>query len=104
MNKKYLLLLLAWGLVASGISLYLWIENQKLRELNISFSESNQVHRRLIENEVESYRTIYDCFVVNRGQCNPDGFKNKLQTLGDEAEGLYGQISILDKQLQETNK
>ncbi|MEK7550821.1 MAG: hypothetical protein AAB535_03500 [Patescibacteria group bacterium] len=100
MNKRYLLpLTIAWGLLASA-ALYLWVNNQKLEVRNKTLTDSNEIHRRLIENEVESYRTIYDCFVVNRGQCNPDDFKDKLQTLGDEASEFYKQIEIFDQRLQ----
>lgn len=89
-----------WGLLATGLSLYLWTENQRIKEVNSILSESNDVHRRLVENEYKSYQAINDCFVVQKGLCNPEDFKNRLQTLGDEADGLYDQIHKFDQQLK----
>ena len=95
-----IILIVLWGLLATGASFYLWNENQRLKEVNSILSESNGVLKKLVANEYESYQAINDCFVVKKGLCNPEDFKNSLQTLGDEADGLYGQISAFNQQLQ----
>ncbi|KKR71500.1 MAG: hypothetical protein UU14_C0026G0010 [Candidatus Roizmanbacteria bacterium GW2011_GWB1_40_7] len=95
-----IILIVLWGLLASGLSLYLWGENQRIREVNDTLSKSNEVHKKLVENEYKSYQAINDCFVLNKGLCNPEDFKSKLQALGDEADGLYDQISAFERQLK----
>ena len=95
-----IILIVLWGLLISGLSLYLWRENRKLREVNDTLSKSNEVHKRLVANEYESYQAINDCFVVKKGLCDPEDFKNRLQALGDEADGLYDQISAFNQQLK----
>ena len=95
-----IILIVLWGLLASGMSLYLWNENQRIKEVNSTLSESNEVHKRLVGNEYKSYQAINECFVLKKGLCDPEDFKNRLQTLGDEADGLYDQVSAFNQQLQ----
>lgn len=99
MRRHILILLVLWGLFSTGAAIYFWNSNQKLKEVNNTLSESNEVHRRLVENEYKSYQTINDCFVVKKGLCDPEDFKSNLQTLSDAADGLYEQISAFNKQL-----
>ena len=89
-----------WGLLVSGLSFYLWRENQGLKKVNETLSKSNEAYKRLVANEYKSYQTINDCFVLKKGLCNPEDFKTRLQVLGDEADGLYDQIHELDQQLK----
>lgn len=86
--------------MATGLSVYLWSKNQGLKETNSILSKSIEVHKKLVGNEYNSYQAINDCFVVKKGLCDPEDFKSKLQTLGDEADGLYNQISAFDQQLK----
>lgn len=102
-NKKHklpVLLIIICGAVASISMVLLWRDNQKLKETNNTLLKSNEVHRKLVENEYKSYQAINECFVLKKGLCDPEDFKSKMQTLGDEAESFYNQISILDEQIQ----
>ena len=99
-KRNLIIILIVWGLLVSGLSVYHWSENQRLTEVNNTLSKSNEAHKKLVENEYKSYKAINDCFVVQKGLCNPENFKNSLQTLGDEADGLYDQISAFNQQLQ----
>lgn len=95
-----IILIVLWGLLATGLSIYLWNENQGLKETNSILSKSIGVHKKLVGNEYKSYQAINDCFVVQKGLCNPEDFKSKLQALGDEADELYHQISAFEQQLR----
>lgn len=82
------------------VAFYLFNTTQHLEQTNQILSQSNITHKKLVTNERASYEAINDCFVVKRGLCNSDEFREKLQVLGDEADELYTQISLLDKQLK----
>lgn len=101
-NRRNLIIILIvlWGILATGLSLYLWIENQRIKEVDDTLSKSNEVLKKLVANEYKSYTVINDCFVVQKGLCSPEDFKSQLQTLGDEADGFYDQISAFNQQLQ----
>ena len=99
-KRNFIILIVLWGLLATGLSIYLWKENRRLKDVQGILSESNEVHKRLVANEYESYQTINDCFVVQKGLCDPEDFKSKLQSLGDEADGLYEQISVFNQRLK----
>ncbi len=92
--------LILWGLLSTLAALYYFSSIQKLEKTNSILWQSNAAHKQLINNERESYEAINDCFVVKRGLCNPDEFKGKLQVLGDEADELYSQISLLENRLK----
>ena len=100
MRKHILVLLVLWGLLSTIAAIYFWNNNQKLERTNKILVESNEAHKKLVKNEAASYASIYTCFVEQRAQCDPEDFKSRLQTLGDEADGLYDQISAFNKQLQ----
>ena len=89
-----------WGLLVSGLSFYLWTENQRIKEVNDTLSKSNEVLKKLVANEYESYTSIYTCFVEQQGLCDPEDFKSKLQALGDETDLFYDQIYEFDQQLK----
>ena len=89
-----------WGLLVSGLSFYLWTENQRIKEVNDTLSKSNEVLKKLVANEYESYTSIYTCFVEQQGLCDPEDFKSKLQSLEDEGDKLYDQQSAFNQQLQ----
>jgi len=89
-----------WGLLVSGLSIYLWMENQRIKEVNTTLSKSNEVLKKLVANEYKSYQTINECFVVQKGLCDPEDFKNRLQVLGDEADGLYNQVATFNTELE----
>jgi hypothetical protein len=99
-KKQVQILLIAWGIVSTIVALYFFSTTQKLAQANSILLQSNAAHKKLITNERESYEAINDCFVVKRGLCNSDEFKEKLQVLGDEAEVLYSQISLLENRLK----
>lgn len=100
MRKHILILFVLWGLLSTIAVIYLWSSNQKLERTNKILVESNEVLKKLVANEYESYQAINDCFVVQKGLCDPEDFKNRLQVLGDEADGLYDQQSVFKQQLQ----
>jgi len=100
MRNKTLIFLVIWGVLSSGAAVYYWKTSQRLIETNRILNESNALHKQLVENEYKSYQAINDCFVVNRGLCNPEEFKSRLQALGDEADEFYKQIEIFGRQLQ----
>jgi hypothetical protein len=92
--------LFIWGVISTMVAFYLFNTTQHLEQTNQILSQSNITHKKLVTNERASYEAINDCFVVKRGLCNSDEFREKLQVLGDEADELYTQISLLDKQLK----
>lgn len=92
--------LFIWGGISTMVAFYLFNTTQHLEQTNQILSQSNVAHKKLVTNERASYKAINDCFVVKRGLCNSDEFRKKLQVLGDEADELYTQISLLDKQLK----
>lgn len=100
MKKHTTLLLTTWGILATITALYFFNNTQKLEQANSMLRQSNAAHKKLTTNERASYEAINDCFVVKRGLCNPAEFKEKLQVLGDEADGLYNQISLLENRLK----
>ena len=100
MRKHVQTLLIIGGLLSILVAFYFFSTTLKLAQANSILLQSNSIHKKLITNERESYEAINDCFVVKRGLCNSDEFKEKLQVLGDEADELYIQISLLDKQMK----
>ena len=100
MRKHTTPLLLVWGLISTIAALYFWNTNHRQDRVNALLTESVSLHKKAIAVEAKSYYAINDCFVVNRGLCNANDFKNKLQSLGDESDKLYEQISFLEKQLK----
>lgn len=99
-RRNFIILIVLWGVLATGLSLYLWIENQRIKEVDDTLSKSNEVLKKLVANEYKSYTVINDCFVVQKGLCNPEDFKGRLQVLGDEADELYDQLTAFNQQLQ----
>ncbi|OGM55595.1 hypothetical protein A3F62_02175 [Candidatus Woesebacteria bacterium RIFCSPHIGHO2_12_FULL_44_11] len=100
MRQQITVLLILWGIFSTSIAIFFWNKAQKLNAVNKTLFQSNELHKELVKNEVASYEAINDCFVVNRGLCEPKDFKKKLETLGDEADELYSQIHSYDKQIQ----
>lgn len=100
MREYKVKILFIWGVISTLTAFYFFNTTQHLEHTNKILSQSNIAHKKLITNERTSYEAINDCFVVRRGLCNPAEFKEKLQVLGDEADGLYSQISLLENQLK----
>ena len=100
MKKHTTLMFTIWGLLSTLAALYFFTATQTLKQTNSILRQSNAAHKKLITNERASYEAINDCFVVKRGLCNPDEFKVKLQVLGDEADVLYSEISLLENRLK----
>lgn len=98
MKKHISILLTFWALLSTVAAIYYWNNNHRLEVNNQTLTESNALHKKLVGVEFESFKIINDCFVVNRGLCNTQEFESKLKTLGDEAESLYDQISILENE------
>jgi len=99
--KKYIpLLLTAWGIISTLAALYFLNAYHIQKNTNILFSESIALHKKAIANEAQSYNAINDCFVINRGLCDADEFKNTLQSLGDEADEIYNEISLLEREIK----
>lgn len=96
--------LIIWGVLSTIAVFYFWNANQRQEKVNTLLTESISLHKKVIANEVKSYYAIDDCFVVNRGLCNAEEFKNKLQILGDESYELYSQISLLETELNKSNE
>lgn len=98
--RKYNLFLLFLILITTTAAIYFWRSNQELKNTNSLLRESISLHKKAIAVEAKSYYTINDCFVINRGLCDTEDFKNTLQTLGNEADGLYNEISKLETKLK----
>jgi hypothetical protein len=100
MRKHTTLLLCAWGIISTVTALYFWNASQTQKQVNTLLTESISLHKKAISNEAKSYSAINNCFVKNRGLCDADEFKNTLQSLGDEADGIYNQIANIESQLK----
>jgi hypothetical protein len=100
MRKHTTLLLLAWGIISTTTAIYFWNATQSEARKNNLLTESISLHKKAIANEAKSYNAINDCFVVNRGLCDADDFKDTLRTLGDEADGIYSKISALEAEIK----
>jgi uncharacterized protein (UPF0333 family) len=98
--RKDNLLLLFLALITTIAAIYFWRSNQELKNTNSLLRESISLHKKAIAVEAKSYYAINDCFVINRGLCNANDFKTKLQSLGNESDSLYNQISLLEAKLK----
>lgn len=100
MRKHTTLLLIIWGVLTSITTIYFWSSTQKQEKRNALLTESISLHKKALSNEVKSYYAINDCFVVKRGLCDADEFKNTLQTFGDQANEIYNKIAIIEKEIK----
>lgn len=100
MIKHKTTLLLAWAIISTITGLYFWSLSYKQENINSLLNQSIALHKQAIANEAKSYNAINDCFVVRRGLCNADEFKDTLQILGDEADIIYNQIVDIESQLK----
>lgn len=100
MRKHITLLLTTWAVISTITAIYFWNTNQNQAKTNLLLTESISLHKKAIANEAKSYNAINDCFVVNRGLCNANDFKSTLQTLGDQADEIYNQIAIIEKEIE----
>lgn len=100
MRKHKTTILLVWATISTITTLYFWNSSYKQEKINSLLNQSITLHKQAIANEANSYKAINNCFVVNRGLCDADEFKNTLQGLGDEADVIYSQIANIESQLK----
>lgn len=100
MRKHKTTILFVWGIVGTLTALYFWNTSYKHEKINSLLNQSIALHKQAIANEAQSYNAINDCFVVRRGLCNAEEFKDTLKVLGDEADAIYGKIVVIENELK----
>jgi hypothetical protein len=100
-NRRNLIIILIvlWGLLVSGLSIYLWRVNQRLEARNQLLFRGIKDSRDFAKNSNDSYRMLGEC-VADYSKCDPNETKSKLLKLRDEKDKIWSRLQELDQQLQ----